>query len=180
MEKTARDWQIFLRERNGTRRLVNLARQQTLMTVKGTVTSIKPFDHITLHDLKTILRSFEGQILQTPPSFSALKKNGRRLSDLARQGMVLDIKPRHVVIHSITLDSLLPPFFTLSVHCSSGTYIRSLVHDIGSKVRSAAHVRALCRTRQGPFVLADALKEDDWSLQKIIMAIEMFTPKLHD
>ena len=170
---------------------------------EGTVTSIKPFDHITLHDLQTILRSFQGQILQTPPSFSALKKNGRRLSDLARQGMVLDIKPRHVVIHSITLDSLLLPFFTLSVHCSSGTYIRSLVHDIGSTVRSAAHVRALCRTRQGctysrllrqpsltivvfcllhvgPFVLADALKEDDWSLQKIIMAIEMFTPKLHD
>ena len=121
---------------------------------EGMVTSCKPFNHITSQDLEVILRSFEGQILQTPPRYSALKKNGRRLSDLTRQGMIVDIEPRQVVIHSITLQSLLLPYFTLSVHCSSGTYIRSLVHEVGMKAGSVAHVEKLCRMRQGVFSLA--------------------------
>ena len=116
---------------------------------EGVVTSSKPFNHIVPHNLQAILRSFEGQILQTPPRYSALKKNGRRLSDLARQGTLVDVEPRPVVIHSIALQSLVLPHFTLRVHCSSGTYIRSLVHDIGMKAGSVAHVRELCRTRQG-------------------------------
>lgn len=145
---------------------------------EGSVTCTKDFDHISSCHLQVALKAFEGQILQTPPLFSALKRNGRRLSDLAREGVVMDVKPRPVVIHSITLDSLMAPFFTLSVHCSSGTYIRSLIHDIGMRSGTVAHVRELCRMRQGQFVLDDALDEGDWTLQNIMIAIEMFAPKL--
>lgn len=97
------------------------------------------------------LARFQGRILQTPPMYSALKHEGRRLYELARRGLRVDRPPRPVEIFDIALESMDWPRLTLFVHCSKGTYIRSLVTDIAAALDSLAHVQALRRTAVGPF-----------------------------
>jgi tRNA pseudouridine55 synthase len=102
-------------------------------------------------ELTAALAQFRGRILQTPPMYSALKHEGRRLYELARQGKQVERPPREVEIFDIVLESVAWPRMTLSVHCSKGTYIRSLVTDIAATLGSVAHVQALRRTAVGPF-----------------------------
>ena len=101
--------------------------------------------------LESALARFQGQIQQTPPMYSALKHEGRRLYELARQGRNVDRAPRPVSIFEIVLESLDWPRLTFRVHCSKGTYVRSLVTDIATALGSLAHVQALRRTAVGPF-----------------------------
>lgn len=138
---------------------------------EGTVTEEKPYGHITNESLAQALASFEGEILQTPPVYSALKFKGRRLSDWTREGVVVDPPPRRVTIRSLSLLEFLPPHFRISLCCSSGTYVRSLVRDVGQKLGSAAHVVYLCRTRQGPFSLGLALRKHQWTAKGIEQAV---------
>ncbi|ORZ32101.1 pseudouridine synthase, partial [Catenaria anguillulae PL171] len=128
----------------------------------GTQTHTAPHAHVTLSSLLAILPNFQGPIMQQPPLYSALKRNGVRLYDLARHAAATGrpdaLKniplpdPRPVTIHELEVVDWItesPPRVTLRVKCSKGTYIRSLVHDIGKQVGSAAHVVELRRTRQG-------------------------------
>ncbi len=106
---------------------------------------------LDLSKLKTICDSFLGDQMQVPPMVSAIKVNGQRLYKLAREGVEIERKPRPVTFHSIRLLSFEGDKVRLSVSCSKGTYIRSLVTDIGDKLGCGAHVQELRRTYVAPF-----------------------------
>ncbi|XP_004631616.1 probable tRNA pseudouridine synthase 1 isoform X2 [Octodon degus] len=140
----------------------------------GKVTDEKPYDKITQEDIEGILRKFTGNIMQIPPLYSALKKDGQRLSALMKRGKVVEAKPaRPVTVYSISLEKFQPPFFTIDVECGGGFYIRSLVSDIGKELSSCASVLELTRTKQGPFTLEEhALPEDKWTIDDIAQCLE--------
>ena len=102
-----------------------------------------------------LLDRFRGDIQQVPPMYSALKHQGRRLYELAREGKEVERPPRDVTIHELTLEALSEDVVELSVHCSKGTYIRSLVEDIAEALGTVAHTTDLRRTAVGPFQDAD-------------------------
>lgn len=111
--------------------------------------------------VETALRAFEGDQLQTPPIFSAVRQGGHRAYDLARKGHTPTLAPRPVTVFSLTLTAWAPPFCELDVHCSAGTYIRSLAHDLGQALGCGAHLAGLRRTASGHFTLAQAHTLDD-------------------
>lgn len=115
----------------------------------------------TLDEVKRVLDQFQGTLLQVPPMFSAKKIGGKRLYEMARKGVVVERAPVQVHVTS-TLVSYSYPELTLHVHCSKGTYIRSLGHDIGVALGTFAHLTQLRRVRSGRFSVDTAL-----SLQKI-------------
>lgn len=100
---------------------------------------------------------FRGEILQTPPAFSSLKWQGRPLYSYARQGIETPIPERQVTVHRFDLRRWQPPCLDFTIHCSSGTYIRSIAHDLGKLAGCGAHLEALRRLRAGPFTLQRAL-----------------------
>ena len=107
--------------------------------------------------VKAIL-SFQGDILQVPPMYSALKVGGKKLYELARQGQVVERKPRPVTIYEIEILEESMPEFTVRVVCSKGTYIRTLCHDIGEKLGCGGIMASLTRTRVGSFGTEQALR----------------------
>lgn len=133
----------------------------------GDVTRTVPYAHITHQSLERVVNSFQGGILQTPPAYSAIKINGQRASDLARKGQSMDMtrKRRTVSIYEIRLERFSPPEFDISLSSSAGTYVRSLIHDIGLSCGSAACVKYLCRTKQGKFTVNEALTKDKWTFE---------------
>ncbi len=100
--------------------------------------------------------SFIGPYMQTPPMYSALKIGGRKLCDLAREGKTVEREPREVTIHSLTAERISESEYTLDVHCSKGTYIRTLCADIGAKLGCGGCMKTLCRASASGFTLADA------------------------
>lgn len=141
----------------------------------GVVTAGKAFGHIRKTDIENILQHFEGEISQIPPTYSALKQNQIRLSDLARRGILVSPPPRQVCIYSLSLLDFKPPHFKIRAECSSGTYVRSLLRDIGQKLDSEAYMTYLCRTQQGPFTLEDALREHEWTVENILRVVRRAT-----
>ncbi|MEG7362924.1 tRNA pseudouridine(55) synthase TruB [Pseudomonas citronellolis] len=107
--------------------------------------------------LEAVLPRFRGEIEQVPPMYSALKKDGQPLYKLARAGEVVERDARSVTIARLELLAFEAPCATLAVSCSKGTYIRTLVEDIGRELGCGAHVAALRRTQAGPFGLAQAV-----------------------
>ncbi|XP_062988771.1 pseudouridylate synthase TRUB1 [Elgaria multicarinata webbii] len=140
----------------------------------GKVTEEKPYDWITKEDLENVLQKFTGNIMQVPPLYSALKKDGQRLSDRVKKGEAVEAKPaRPVMVYSLALKNFKPPLFTLDVECGGGFYVRSLVNDIGKELSSCATVQELTRTKQGLFTLEEhALYEDKWTIDGIAQALE--------
>ena len=107
--------------------------------------------------IEAALPAFTGTIQQAPPSYSAIHINGKRAHELARAGVEVEMKKRPVTIHKLVLTAWNPPHAELDVHCSSGTYIRSLARDIALVVGSRAHLRSLVRVKVGNFHINDAL-----------------------
>jgi len=124
-----------------------------------------PTDHITEELLHTTLNQFVGTIDQYPPVFSALKKDGKRLYEFAREGIEVEIPPRKVNIHSFELTQKVIPKVDFKVICSKGTYIRSLANDYGKALNSGAHLSALRRTRIGEFNIEHAISIEDFEKQ---------------
>jgi tRNA pseudouridine55 synthase len=110
--------------------------------------------------IEAILTRFIGPIEQVPPAFSALKVEGARAYDLARAGKDVELKPRQVTIHSLSLIAATPDEATLSATVSKGTYIRSLARDIARALGTVGHVTMLRRTKAGPFNLEQAISLD--------------------
>ena len=104
-------------------------------------------------DVEKVLNLFRGEIMQAPPAYSAIHINGKRASSLARSGAAVEMKKRPVTVYSLELLSWEPPFADIFVHCSSGTYIRSLARDIALAAGSRAHLCALKRTQVAGFKL---------------------------
>jgi tRNA pseudouridine55 synthase len=123
----------------------------------GKITQEADTSRITPEDVRRALASFSGEIMQTPPMYSALKHNGRPLYKLAREGVSIERSGRQVTVYRIELLGLELPSVKIEVECSRGTYIRSLAHDLGRLLGCGAHLQSLTRTRYGPFDIKDAL-----------------------
>lgn len=118
---------------------------------EGEVIESRPFEHITLDDVKNVLPRFTGDIEQIPPMYSALKKDGQRLYELARQGLEVERKPRPVTIYRLEILDFQQGELELEVQCSKGTYVRTLAEDIGQALGCGAYVSQLRRLTVGPY-----------------------------
>ncbi|WP_454244435.1 tRNA pseudouridine(55) synthase TruB [Psychroflexus sp. MBR-150] len=116
-----------------------------------------PIEHLNAELIKAKTQEFTGKILQQPPVFSALKKEGKRLYEYARKGEAVDIPKREVEITNFEIRLVDLPKVSFEVTCSKGTYIRSLAHDFGQALDSGAYLSALRRTAVGDFRLEQAL-----------------------
>jgi tRNA pseudouridine55 synthase len=128
---------------------------------EGQVIAEHPVPELDRDRIGQVLKRFRGDIEQIPPMYSALKQGGKRLYTLARKGETVERPPRPVTIHRLELTGLDLPRLTLEVDCSKGTYIRSLVRDIGAALGCGAHLSALRRTLSAPFKLTDAIALGD-------------------
>ena len=116
----------------------------------------------SVEKVREVISSFEGEQLQIPPMYSALKVNGKKLYELAREGKEIERKARPIVVHEIEILSENMPEFTIRVKCSKGTYIRTICHDIGQKLSCGGAMVSLKRTKVGNFGI-----EDSYTLSRI-------------
>ena len=117
-----------------------------------------PTDHVNDELIQNTAKKFIGKILQKPPIFSAVKKNGVRLYKLARRGVDVKVEKREITIHDFTITSINFPEIEFSVCCSKGTYIRSLANDFGKELGSGAHLSELRRTPIGEYSVYKSFK----------------------
>lgn len=120
----------------------------------------KDFSHIRSTDLEHVCKQFTGEIIQVPPVYSAIKKDGKRSYDLARQGKAVALDGRKVTIREFEMKIEELPLVSFRVVCSTGTYIRSLANDVGESLGCGAYLKSLCRTRIGIYRLEDAIEPD--------------------
>lgn len=118
---------------------------------EGEVISTRPVEDYSDERIEAVLDQFRGPIEQIPPMYSALKHEGQRLYKLARQGVEVEREPRPVDIHELTVTARGEDWLDIFVHCSKGTYVRTLVEDIGEQLGCGAHVSRLRRTAVGPY-----------------------------
>ena len=123
----------------------------------GTILEEKDTSHLTEEEVREAILSFVGDYDQIPPMYSALKVDGKKLYELAREGKVIERKARPVTIHEIVIESMNLPQVVMSVSCSKGTYIRTLCNDIGDKLSVGGCMKELLRTKVGRFVLEETL-----------------------
>jgi tRNA pseudouridine55 synthase len=138
---------------------VQLGATTTTYDAEGDITSQAGASHITQPMIAAVLAQFTGQIEQLPPMYSAIKQDGKKLYELAREGKTVERQPRSVRIDALTVTDFDPVTaqFTLEVTCGSGTYIRSLAYDIGEALGVGGHLVGLVRTKSGNFDIADAV-----------------------
>ena len=138
-----------------------LGKSTDTQDVSGDVLKVAEVPAYTEEELKIVVQEFTGQIFQVPPMYSALKVNGQKLCDLARAGKTVERKPRRIEIYSIEILSVSLPEIAMRIHCSKGTYIRTLCNDIGERLGCHACMKELKRVRVGRFSLNDAFKVDE-------------------
>ena len=124
--------------------------------------NFKPTDSLTEEQLKATTNFFIGEILQIPPAHSAIKQDGKRVYELARQGKEVKLEPRKITIKEFEITGIELPVVHFRVVCSTGTYIRSLANDFGEKLGCGAYLSSLCRTRIGEFLLSDAITIEEF------------------
>jgi len=139
---------------------VHLGITTTTGDTEGEAVETKPVE-VTLDQIEAALARYRGPILQTPPMYSALKRDGKALYEYAREGIVLEREARPVTIHALTLVAYEAPFLKIAVTCSKGTYVRVLGEDIGAALGCGAHLNALRRTEVGPLTIAGMITLDD-------------------
>jgi tRNA pseudouridine55 synthase len=130
----------------------------------------------TLEEINAQIPSFLGTISQIPPSYSAVHVGGERAYRMARRGVTVEPPPRLVEIRSIQIENFKPPYLTLRVVCSKGTYIRSLARDLGRKCGSVAYLKELTRLRIGTFQLKDAVLPSELEKEsRILTGVEVLS-----
>ena len=115
----------------------------------------------SIKEVYEAIQSFKGEYAQVPPMYSALKVNGKKLYELAREGKTVERKARNVQIHEIKIHEIFLPRISMTVNCSKGTYIRTLCHDIGQKVGCGGCMEQLLRTQVGMFRVEESLRLDE-------------------
>ena len=130
------------------------------LDMAGTVIEENPVT-VTEDEVRDAISSFVGDISQIPPMYSAIQVNGQRLYHLARQGIDIEREARYVTIFSIDIEDISLPYVTINVHCSKGTYIRTLASDIGDKLGCGGCISELCRTASGIYSIEDAITPED-------------------
>lgn len=116
---------------------------------EGKVMLARPWDHITVESIRGVVAHFLGDSLQIPPMYSALKHKGKPLYKLAREGVEVPREPRPITVYDLKIKAINLPFVECAVHCSKGTYVRTLATDIGEQLGCGAHVTHLRRTKIG-------------------------------
>lgn len=124
---------------------------------EGKFTPTKDPAKVTEEEFEEALKTFVGEIEQTPPPYSAVKVQGRKAYEMARKGEEVALEPRTITVHHLEVLEWTPPEVVIDVHCSSGTYVRSLANDLGKKLGSGAYLVGLRRTKSGKFTLRDAV-----------------------
>jgi tRNA pseudouridine55 synthase len=124
--------------------------------------NFKEFDSISINTIQDAVITFTGEILQIPPAHSAIKKDGKRVYELARKGIEVKLEPRKIFIKDFQLINIEMPKIMFGVVCSTGTYIRSLAHDFGAHLGCGAYLSSLVRTRIGEFDLAESMTIDEF------------------
>jgi tRNA pseudouridine55 synthase len=125
--------------------------------------NFKSVNEITQTAIRNAAIQFTGEIMQVPPAHSAIKIDGKRVYELARQGKEVLIAPRKITIKEFEITNIEVPVVHFRVVCSTGTYIRSLANDFGKILECGAYLSSLCRTRIGEFKLTEAMSVDEFS-----------------
>jgi tRNA pseudouridine55 synthase len=156
---------------------VVLGVETSTLDADGEVVARHEMTDVTLDDVRAVVADhLTGPIQQVPPMVSALKVGGRRLHELAREGVEVERQPRPVLVHRFDVDSTDEPLvYRIGVECSSGTYIRSLAADLGHLLGGGAHLRGLRRTAIGSFTEADAAPPEDAVLLPPAEALRDYT-----
>ena len=152
----------------------------------GTVLEAKDTSGLTEDEVQDVVLSFIGDYAQVPPMYSALKVDGKKLYELAREGKTVERKARPVKIFDIRIEKIELPEVTMTVSCSKGTYIRTLCHDIGAKLSVGGCMKELLRTKVGRFELSESLtldelqklKEEDRLAEAVLPVEEVFCQSL--
>jgi tRNA pseudouridine55 synthase len=149
---------------------------------EGEVLETRPVGDYSDAQVEAVLEQFRGDIEQVPPMYSALKHEGQRLYKLARQGLEVEREARPVTIYELTMTARGADWIDIHVHCSKGTYVRTLAEDIGERLGCGAHVSALRRTAVGPYVdegqlvtleqLRDLKANDMPAMDKLLLPLE--------
>lgn len=165
---------------------VQFGKNTATYDLEGEITAT--FDKkVTEEDVKNALKDFEGEISQIPPIYSAIKVNGKKLYDYARQGQDIEIKPRKVTISKIELKEFdkTSQSAKITVACSKGTYIRSIAYDLGAKLGCGGYLTALERTKAGKFQVNTAIKLEDLTevsqiIENLINPLDMLNIPIHN
>lgn len=140
---------------------LEFGKSTTTYDIEGEIVNISDKCIFSEDEINSKLKLFLGEIEQTPPIYSALKVDGKKLYEYAREGKEVKIKPRKVTIYDIKLLELDGAIAKIEVSCSKGTYIRSLIHDLGINLGSFAHMTNLIRTRVGRFNIENSIDLDE-------------------
>ncbi len=124
---------------------------------EGRITRSVSAVDVTEENFTEVLQKFIGEIEQVPPPYSAIKIEGRKAYEMAREGEEVNLAPRKIHVYNLELLEWAPPEAVIDVFCSSGTYVRSLANDLGATLGCGAHLVGLRRTRSGQFTLRDAV-----------------------
>ena len=148
--------------------------QTDTLDISGKVCN-KAVVNVTEQQVRDVISTFVGNIEQVPPMYSALKVNGKKLYELAREGKTIERKARKVSIYDITIDEICLPEVVMTVACSKGTYIRSLCYDIGKKLGCYGCMKELLRTKVACFDIGDAYKISEIKKLKesIVLPVDM-------
>ena len=160
--KNTKKCQEFLKLDKRYEATMKLGFTSTTGDPEGEISEQKISSPPTISEIKTILDSFTGEIIQTVPRFSAIKIDGRRAYDLARKGETIEMPKRTVKIYEINLLEYNFPYLKIDCKVSSGTYIRTLAEDIGKALNTGAYLTALRRTEIGSYSLKDATPLETW------------------
>lgn len=157
--------------------LLLLGKTTDTQDISGEVLEERDPGNLTEEEVRSCIESFIGEYDQIPPMYSALKVNGKKLYELAREGKTVERKSRRVQIHGIRILEMNLPYVRMEVDCSKGTYIRTLCHDIGEKLQVGGCMEELERTKVGRFLKEDAVTLDEVR-QKMEQGegAELFTP----
>lgn len=167
---------LFQNEEKEYEALIEFGYTTTTLDPEGEITGTGPLPEA--EDLKAVLPCFCGELDQIPPIYSAIQINGRRSSELARQGLEPILKSRRIKISLLELVDYQPPYAKLHIVCSKGTYIRALARDLALALHTQAFVKELKRTRIGSFSLKQAVAALDFKADRDLWPAKAFLPLL--
>ncbi|RVU82187.1 tRNA pseudouridine(55) synthase TruB [Leucothrix sargassi] len=143
--------------------IIKLGEQTDTGDAEGEIIATIPVPNVTQAMLQSVTEQFLGEIMQVPPMYSALKKDGKKLYELAREGIEVERAARPLTIYELSLTPLSDQQFQLTVTCSKGTYVRVLAEDIAKALGTLGHLTALRRIQTGDFEIADAITLADFA-----------------
>jgi tRNA pseudouridine55 synthase len=142
--------------------IIHLGASTSTYDLESKPEDFRPYKHITPEQIHETTKQFTGDIMQVPPSHSAIKRDGERSYDLARAGVEVKLEPRAVTIAEFEITKIELPEVYFRVACSTGTYIRSLANDFGEALGCGAYLQELRRTRIGAFDVTNAFTPEAW------------------